>query len=232
MSHSSTDQPSSTLLRSVGVTDVARALTLLEELPGLASQWCPLISLVADPDQALLQAVRLNEAAPGALASAVEQGGRALERLVAVLGGSRALGDVVIAHPQMVHRVWNTHPHPARALLEAVGADPEALIPVAAPGKTPDDVRRAYRSVILGIAADDLTCEDPPTLVPEVTQRLADVADGALQASLALARRDIDPTGRVRLAVIAMGKTGAQELNYVSDVDVIFVVAPGESTTS
>ncbi|MHA4878913.1 hypothetical protein, partial [Enterococcus faecium] len=30
-----------------------------------------------------------------------------------------------------------------------------------------------------------------------------------------------------RLAVIAMGKTGGYELNYVSDVDVVFVAEPG-----
>ena len=46
----------------------------------------------------------------------------------------------------------------------------------------------------------------------------------------------------VRLAVIAMGKCGGHELNYVSDVDVIFVhepveggseaVAPGRPTSS
>ena len=38
-----------------------------------------------------------------------------------------------------------------------------------------------------------------------------------------------DDAAPCRLAIIAMGKTGGRELNYVSDVDVIFVAEPGES---
>ncbi|MBU1589155.1 MAG: bifunctional [glutamine synthetase] adenylyltransferase/[glutamine synthetase]-adenylyl-L-tyrosine phosphorylase, partial [Actinobacteria bacterium] len=53
---------------------------------------------------------------------------------------------------------------------------------------------------------------------------LADLAGAALDASLDVARRAVpDPAGDTRLAIIGMGKAGARELNYVSDVDVIFV---------
>ena len=64
---------------------------------------------------------------------------------------------------------------------------------------------------------------------------LADAAGAALEASLAVARTKISggwqarasfrtsSVARTRLAIIGMGKTGARELNYVSDVDVIFV---------
>ncbi len=38
-----------------------------------------------------------------------------------------------------------------------------------------------------------------------------------------------DPAEPFRLAIIAMGKAGGRELNYVSDVDVVFVAEPGES---
>jgi glutamate-ammonia-ligase adenylyltransferase len=58
---------------------------------------------------------------------------------------------------------------------------------------------------------------------------LSDLADSVLEAALALARAEVGPAAeRVRLAVIGMGKCGARELNYVSDVDVIYVVAPAE----
>ena len=36
--------------------------------------------------------------------------------------------------------------------------------------------------------------------------------------------RDIDPELRVDFAIIAMGKCGAQELNYISDIDILYVV--------
>jgi glutamate-ammonia-ligase adenylyltransferase len=58
-----------------------------------------------------------------------------------------------------------------------------------------------------------------------VGAHLSDLADAALDAALKVAvatvcTPDAPPP---RLAVIAMGKCGARELNYVSDVDVIFV---------
>ncbi len=61
--------------------------------------------------------------------------------------------------------------------------------------------------------------------VPHVGAHLADLADAALDAALQVAVATVckDDTPAPRLAVIAMGKCGARELNYVSDVDVIFV---------
>ena len=58
---------------------------------------------------------------------------------------------------------------------------------------------------------------------------MAELADAALDAALLVARAAVGPQADdVALAVIAMGKTGARELNYVSDVDVVYVVAPVE----
>ena len=63
--------------------------------------------------------------------------------------------------------------------------------------------------------------------VDDVAAELADLAAGALDAALAVARARVgEDAATVRLAVIAMGKCGGHELNYVSDVDVIFVHEP------
>ncbi|WQD13883.1 MAG: hypothetical protein U1U88_002299 [Lawsonella clevelandensis] len=35
-----------------------------------------------------------------------------------------------------------------------------------------------------------------------------------------------------RLAIIAMGKCGARELNYISDVDVVFAAEPADAKTA
>ena len=54
---------------------------------------------------------------------------------------------------------------------------------------------------------------------------LADIAGAVLEAALAIARAELPPQAAPPpFAVIAMGKCGARELNYASDVDVIFVV--------
>ena len=64
---------------------------------------------------------------------------------------------------------------------------------------------------------------------PTVGAHLSDLADAALAAALTVATRSVcgEDGETPRLAVIAMGKCGARELNYVSDVDVIFVAEDG-----
>src|SRR4029077_9749743 len=63
--------------------------------------------------------------------------------------------------------------------------------------------------------------------VDEVGEELADIAATVLEAALAVARAELPPgAAPARLAVVAMGKCGGRELNYASDVDVIFVAEP------
>ena len=65
--------------------------------------------------------------------------------------------------------------------------------------------------------------------MPAVGEALAELAEAALEAGLAIAREEHGPGHeQCRLAIIGMGKTGGGELNYVSDVDVIFVAEPAD----
>ena len=67
--------------------------------------------------------------------------------------------------------------------------------------------------------------------MPAVGEALAELAEAALEAALAIAREEYgDGHEACRLAIIGMGKTGGGELNYVSDVDVIFVAEPADGT--
>lgn len=112
-------------------------------------------------------------------------------------------------------------------------------------------MRTAYRTLLARIAAIDLAGtfvprrgEAPtpsgrsgyPGPVPfeVIADRLADAADAALTAALAVATAVVFPEGPVpvQLAVVAMGKCGALELNYISDVDVIFVAEPADARTT
>ena len=85
-------------LRVAGFLDARRALSFLEELPA-GQDWVGDLSASADPDQALLQAVRLREADPG-LVDALSADERARRRVCAILGASQWLGDYVIAEPE------------------------------------------------------------------------------------------------------------------------------------
>ena len=86
-------------------------------------------------------------------------------------------------------------------------------------------LRVGYRRRLLHLAARDLTGAEGSG---QVAAELADLAAAALEAALAIARSQLPPgSAPCRLAVIAMGKCGGRELNYASDIDVIFVAGPG-----
>jgi glutamate-ammonia-ligase adenylyltransferase len=78
--------------------------------------------------------------------------------------------------------------------------------------------------LLLRLASRDLAGE---VAVDDVAAELADLAAAALEAALAIARSRL-PAGSApcRLTVIGMGKCGGRELNYASDVDVLFVAEP------
>ena len=179
-------------------------------------------------------------------------------RLLGLLGASGALGDHLVAEPTR----WTLlrSPLPSREdvladMLGAVDAVPEEPVEGApAPTQSPDlrsvgtyraavtggaaisALRSAYRDQVVLLAAHDLasTVEDEPVLpFAEVGRRLADLADAALTAALAVAVATVYPDSPMpgRLGVVAMGKGGARELNYISDVDVIFVSEPADAKT-
>lgn len=163
----------------------------------------------ADPDLALRQWDRLVEAATRAgdveeLRAAVGQPDTR-SRLMAVLGASATLGDQLVANPTQ----WRCLVTPPAALPHRGVADVAGL-------------RSSYRQELLRIAADDLTGVAD---VEQVMARLSDLADATLAAAYRLAGGD---GSAAPLAVVAMGKCGGRELNYVSDVDVIFV-APDDA---
>ena len=182
-----------------------------------------------DPDVALSGLVRLADENPAVVDEVVGSPPLA-RRLIRLLGGSAALAQHLAAHPEALEDV---RLEPARhsaadvraALLRAVGADPDAASPVGhADGA--DALRLAYRRHLLQIADRDLTAPEPIAVVASVGADLADLADATVEAALAVARATTPGWEGVRLAVLAMGKTGARELNYISDVDVIYVAEP------
>ena len=226
-----------TALLRLGFVDTDLAL---ERLRGLGEAADPLLSvfgLAADPDEALAGLTRLVEAAPDAatlLDALADDEGTAM-RLLAVLGASPALGDHLVRHPEHWHELTDpllgsTRP-PAYALRESllrvVGADPHADSPVAGvpDAEAVDALRVEYRRLLLRLVARDLAHD---VGVDDVAAELSDLAAGTLEAALAVARQRVgEPADLVRLAVVAMGKCGGHELNYVSDVDVIFVARAG-----
>jgi glutamate-ammonia-ligase adenylyltransferase len=214
----------------------------------------PVVAALAragDPDLAVRSLHRLVEALDeadadgGAAASLLARlRGSALlrSRLLAVLGASSGLADHLAAHPDDwtvldAEDGGQARPTPQaleREMLAAVGADPDdppwgVRLGRGAPDAAPARVaalRLAYRRAILSLAGRDLG----DNLAAEVAAaELADIAAAVLTAGLALAVAEQPADAAAcRLSVIALGKTGGRELNYVSDVDVVFVGEPVE----
>lgn len=196
------------------------------------------LSRAPDPDAALRALIRLAENPDTGwdeLNAALLTERPLRGRLFAVLGSSLTLGDHLAVHPQSWKLLRGKAKLPTReelcasftACVDEVSADPAAAVP---------RLQILYRDHLLLLAALDLaaTVEDEPVLpFTVVGAHLSDLADAALAAALRLAGATVcgDRTPP-RLAVIAMGKCGARELNYVSDVDVIFVGERADALTT
>jgi glutamate-ammonia-ligase adenylyltransferase len=223
-----------------GFADPAAAAARLAgpEFDGLAADPVFLESLgrCADPDTALGSLTRLLAAdpAPEVLRATLAASQPLRRRLLGVLGVSTALGDFLARHPESWHEFDEFESAELaaepeflrRSLLAAVGAEPGEEPRATLTGDAAADALRvAYRKGLLRITARDVAGNAP---MSEVGRQLSDLAGATLDAALAVARAEL-PTGAApcRLAIVGMGKCGARELNYVSDVDVVFVAAPG-----
>jgi len=187
------------------------------------------LQCAADPDLALAGLNNLVHARPD-LFELLAANEVLIHRLAAVLGASVALNQHLCANPGDLEVLCGAVDRRSLAelraeLLAAVGADPDLSEPVADHTRS-DDLRRGYRRALLRIAARDLTSADLLAVLPDIAAELADLADATVEAALALARGEVTDWQRCRIGVLALGKTGAGELNYVSDVDVLYVGEP------
>ncbi|HEY8295086.1 MAG TPA: bifunctional [glutamine synthetase] adenylyltransferase/[glutamine synthetase]-adenylyl-L-tyrosine phosphorylase, partial [Micrococcaceae bacterium] len=202
------------------------------------------LAMAADPDLALQSLVRLLEHNPQLrhlINNSDDDGPERSEPMFRLLGASEALAEFLIRNPDHLDVLeQRVGPEPrARAaadlrssLLSAVGADPQAPTPVAGLGGTEAYIalRTRYRRHLTDLAIRDLCAASPQDFMPAAGAELADLAGAALEAALAVSRRELagqigaEDVAAVRLAVIGMGKCGARELNYISDVDVIYVI--------
>jgi [glutamine synthetase] adenylyltransferase / [glutamine synthetase]-adenylyl-L-tyrosine phosphorylase len=207
-------------LARLGFSDLREAQRRLEQVdPALHA----LFGRAADPDQALRELLRLRE--HGDAADALLADPDAAGRLIRVLGASAGLAEFFARHPEeldvlsgRVRRLPDAESLHASLLAGVQGSAPEAAA---------DALRVRYRRELGRIAAWDVEQEDPIAAVDAVAATLADLAGAALDVALGIARASVAGDKRelasTRLAVIGMGKAGARELNYLSDVDVIYV---------
>jgi len=193
------------------------------------------LSAVASPDQALESLIRLARAHTAEIKELLANQ-ESSRRLCQLIGASSALTEFVERQPDQL-KTFKLPPILRNAedyqqiILESVrsliGSTFEST-------KAWDEIRICYRSLLLEIAIFDLSSEDSQASIPDVAAALADLAAAAIEAGLEVSRAELKNSAdhgvfteteidNTLLSVIAMGKCGARELNYISDVDVIFV---------
>jgi glutamate-ammonia-ligase adenylyltransferase len=208
------------LAESLGVD---RLLELSTPLTRLMPR-CP------DPDMALNNLERfLGQPAglrqfPGLL----ENRARGLETLLQLLGTSQAFGDLLTANPDALEmlRVPLRRSPSAKELQDQLQAEVDAAFEDSA-------VLRAFRRFrqrqVLRIGTNDIFRDRP---LEEVTRDISRVADVALEVALTTAVRSVGNKFGIPhtkdgppacCVVLAFGKHGGEELNYSSDIDLMFV---------
>ena len=155
----------------------------------------------------------------------------ALDRSAAPTVSRLAVERLVVAQPDAA-KLLADDPDAAAAVVVVTGAsrklsrvletDPSALSILSAlnrrpsvPGASVEDLIRWKDLEELRIAARDLLGLEP---VEETVAAISALATDVVEAALRLAAVDGPP-----LAVVGMGKFGGRELNYASDIDVMFV---------
>lgn len=240
-----------------GFQDLSGARATLTLLSEMVDQ--PVASLLsafahaADPDTALTRLIAVAERHPEVVGQLDEE---LWLRLVVLVGASPALGDFFLRQPGSLAHILRTGGRliggaEARSmLLEAVSAVGETA-PVArfVAEKGAAALRVRYRELLAEVMLYDLRVgldsgsAGAADSFDGVSRALSDLAAAALDAALAVARGTLaagaggpavgaDRLAATRLSVVAMGKCGANELNVVSDVDVVFIAgaSPSRST--
>lgn len=195
--------------------------------------WQQASSSCADPAQARHFWDLLNRAGAAAAAVSAEQA----RLLTALFSGSQALSELLVAHPEWLEVVLHPDnlkfPRRGEGLCREVDGWLKPLLESGGYAAAYARLRQFKQREMLRIAVRDLARLGP---VWEITREISDVADVCLGTVYQLCCRQLtdrfgapyhlDADGRWQptgFCVFGLGKLGGQELNYSSDVDVIFV---------
>lgn len=200
-----------------GFRDLSLAMSnldsLIELLGDTAHSSTHYLSQGSDPDSALMFSVELASIDPKRLKKVVsnESSASAYFKSIAISDG--------------VQSILRRFPEYLDVYLERnFEIDKARMLSSLSEAKDQDSLRKIYRKLLLSVIAFDVA-HPPKESLDKVSSMLADLASAALQRAFEIACSENDQSSDFPLSIIAMGKTGGRELNYVSDVDVIFVAS-------
>ena len=176
----------------------------------------------ADPDRVLVSFERFAHSVPDRLAlyQYLVSNPRAVEILVTLFAGSQFLTEILLRNPEYFERLMEHKRLAQTKSVEQLYLQAQAATAsCASQADQLDALRRYQRWELLRIGACDLLdLFDLPT----VTAQLSNLADGMVQACLEIAAIQSN-TATDGFVVLSLGKLGGQELNYSSDIDLLFL---------
>jgi len=207
-------------------------------LAGLVEEFLSCLARSADPDQGLNYFERYARAAINKvnLLSYLQSSPRVLDLLVTTFGASPFMSEILIRDPEYLYWVSDSRIlHQERKKNELVRALSDALKGIKTESKQLDLLRIFKRKEILRIGIRDLL---KLASVESTGEALSDLAEVLIHKCCELSERAIrreygaphppEPGGRKKGAgftVMAMGKLGGGELNFSSDVDLMYLYA-------
>jgi [glutamine synthetase] adenylyltransferase / [glutamine synthetase]-adenylyl-L-tyrosine phosphorylase len=225
-------------LSSVPYRDRTRAVRELAALgphlpPAVQNRFDLLLASSPAPEQGLHYFMRLREQHPAAF-DRLTRSALGLRHLVAVFTYSTFLSEEILEHPEWAEQLLDPMDLQRVATAEDLRAGLDTLLPPGLP--TPVDLAKFRRRQILRIMIRDVLGLGT---LPEITGELTAVADVIVGAAYERIYRDL--VGRhgspqfegveAKFAVIALGKMGGEELNYSSDIDLMFLYSANGETT-
>ncbi len=196
------------------VPDAAFEALLLVVVPVLAGN--------ADPDRAVANLGRWADAVGSRTAAYATLAAypAAAEMLLTLLAASQFFAELLIANPEYLEVLTNPAIRDRGRDADALWTDLSRRVGIAkTPNARRDALRRFKPPEILRIGARNLLGF---AAVPETVQAISDFADVCACMALQISAEERTLTD-APFAVFALGKLGGRELNYASDIDLIFV---------
>ena len=219
-------------LTALGLDDAEQACRTLQSLAGhdvpdsefeaLLTVVMPVLKQSADPDRAVANLGRWADAVGSRTAGYWTLIGypAAAAMLLTLFAASQFFAELLIANPEYLEVLTNPTIRDRGRGVDALWADLSRRVGI---GKTPNACRDALRRFkppeVLRIGARDLLGFAD---VPETIRAISDFADVCVRMALQIGLEErtlVNPA----FAVFALGKLGGRELNYASDIDLIFV---------
>ncbi len=243
--HQLPDSESEQLLSTVGFQDPAGAYRCLKRIGQTAEMQAKLADIlpqilhalaeVADPNDVLINFERLiqNADTPLNLLDSFAHNPRTLEILTALFTSSQFLTEILLSHPDYFPRLTAYQNLAQQKSATQLQNEAQQTLDLLIGGQTNgqltiilDALRRFQRWELLRIGAADLLGAYDFTTV---TTQLSHVADSLIEAALIAAGQQTK-TDVSDFFVIGMGKLGGAELNYSSDIDLIFLAKENASS--